>query len=178
MQALILIVACIPAIAVLVGAYFKLVIRIRENDDLINHANDDLRGWVESEQSELRREEISIVLRGQREGWEPYLIRFQKDKARKHVLRRYEERLLSAERVVHKVKRSEFAPHASWRRLRDIPMPALTVPAEKAEVIERWKTPLTGPAMSTTEADVPPEKPIELINPYPTATAPFPMPDH
>jgi hypothetical protein len=177
MQIAILIVASISAISVIVTGYVSLVLRVRKNDDRIRNCDEDLHRWVESEAAELRREKIALVLRGKDSGARPYSMRFRKDQARRQVLRRYEEQLLSAERMVRDAQLSEFGVHRSWRRFHG-PMPTLTTPIEKADVIERWKTPVTGPEMSTTEGDIPPEKPIELLDPYRSATEPFPAQDH
>lgn len=99
MQIAILIIASISAVGVIVTGYVALVLRVRRNEERIRNCDEDLHRWVESEAAELRREEIAIALKEKRSGARPYLMHFQKDQARRHVLRRYEEQQLSAERL-------------------------------------------------------------------------------
>jgi hypothetical protein len=124
--------------ALLIERAFNLPRDIRRHNTRIRNRDADLRTWIEDDNDKLFEAEMATIARARRRGRNRKLVAAERAGLRREVRHRYRDQLCEAKRVVQDVRDSEQLWHGIARWLAHKPIPDLTAPAEKAEVIARW----------------------------------------
>ena len=136
---LLLIVGAVASVVISRG--YNVPREVRRNNRRIEHADQDLTTWIEDEQKGQRRARIRSIIERQaakEKGGPDYsLTRLQT--AKDEVLHRYRDQRRGAERLVMEIEDEEQAPHRMWRWFKELPVPQLTAPTEKAETVAGWE---------------------------------------
>lgn len=136
---LLLIVGAVASVVISRG--YNVPREVRRNNRRIEHTDQDLATWIDDEQKGQRRARLRLLIERKAaldKGAPDYsLSRLQAFKD--EVLHRYRDQRRGAERLVSEVEDEEQLPHRVWRSLNRSPVPQLTAPMEKAEIVAGWE---------------------------------------
>jgi hypothetical protein len=168
--------AVIGTVLALLGlnALWNVPRQVRLHNRQIEYRNENQAQWIEDVDRDLSKQMTHLTGKhiGGNNEWPRYLRIWEKQKAKDEVIKRLTDQQRDSKQYRDEIELSEGWEHTLWRRLAGKPLPELTVGGDKAAIIEKWNTAVTGEDVDKAESR---RKAIRKVaGKQTTPTGPFP----